>query len=234
MINARSELDYLYRGLRALVGFRGRAALAWLRHGHWPRSRAIRNYLAAHPEGKLHLGSTEELPGFLNSQILGAVPIDVTRRLPFPDDSFVLIYSSHLVEHLHRLQFEAFLQESRRILKPGGLHLMATPSAEKIACTVYGPDSPEKTALFEAGARFYPEPFHTPAQQLNLTMRAFGHRFLYDIAFMREAGRAAGFADVASIDNFQLPDPHLAKYVSSRKSNRWNAETETFAFRAPQ
>ena len=234
MINARSELDYLYRGLRALVGFRSRTALAWLRHGHLVRARAIRAYLAGHPDGKLHLGSTEELPGFLNSQIMDAVPIDVTRPLPFPDASFVLIYSSHLVEHLHRLQFERFLVEGRRILKPGGLHIMATPSAEKIARTVYGPDTPEKAMLMEAGARFYPEPFHGPGQQLNLTMRAFGHRFLYDLAFMREAGRAAGYDSVESIDNFALPDPHLAAYVRGKKPPRWNAETETFVFRAPK
>ncbi len=233
MINASCEIDYLYRGLRALVGFRSKTALAWLRHGHFVRARAIRSYLDAHPDGKLHLGSTNSLPGFLNSQIMGAVPIDVVRPLPLPDRSFVLIYSSHLVEHLHRLQFFDFLAESRRVLKPGGLHLIATPSAEKIARTLYGPDSPEKSTLLEAGARFYPEPFHTPAHQLNLTMRAYGHRFLYDLAFMREAGRAAGFASVESIDNFDLPDAHLSEYVGSRKSKRWYCETETYVFRVP-
>jgi hypothetical protein len=51
---------------------------------------------------------------------------------------------------------------------------------------------------------------------------------------MREAGRAAGFSNVESIDNFALPDPHLANYVRSRKSTRWNAETETFVFHAPK
>lgn len=204
-----------------------------MRHGHVVRRRAVSRYLATHQVCKLHLGASQDLDGFLNSQVLGAVPIDITRRLPLPDRSFDLLYSSHLVEHIHRRQFFRFLSDCLRVLKPGGVNIVATPSAEKIARIVYGPDCPEKTMLMEAGARFFPEDFHSPAQQLNLTMRAFGHRFLYDLEFMREAGRAAGYAEVERIDNFALMDPVLAGYVSTKKPPRWNVETETFVFRAP-
>ncbi len=234
MINATSELNYLYRGARALAGFRARAALTWLRHGHVVRRRAINAYTHRHSDGKLHLGASHPLDGWLNSQILGDVPIDVTRRLPLPDSSFVTIYSSHLVEHIHRLQFERFLAESLRVLKPGGLQIVATPSVEKIARTLYGADCDAKAMLMEAGTRFYPEPFHSEAQQINLTMRAFGHRFLYDLACMRAAGLAAGFASVECIGNFDLPDPDLRAYVEGKKPPRWDAETETFVFRAPE
>ena len=234
MINANSELDFLYRGLRALVGFRARAALSWLRHGHVVRARKIAAYLKDHPDGKVHLGASHPLDGWLNSQILGEVPIDITRKLPFPDNSLVMIYSSHLVEHVHRRQFERFLDECLRVLKPGGVHIAATPSIEKIARTIYGPDSPEKDMLMESGARFYPEDFHSESQQINVTMRAFGHRFLYDLAFMQAAGRAAGFAEIERINNFTLPDAPLSGYVRDKKPPRWNAETETFLFRAPR
>jgi SAM-dependent methyltransferase len=215
------------------VGFRARCALAWLRRGHVVRARAIRDYLAGCSEPKLHLAATKELDGFLNSQVLGDVPIDITRPLPLPDASFVLIYSSHLVEHIQRLQFLDFLRESRRVLRSGGRHIIATPSAERVARTVYGPDGPEKSALLDHGVRFYPEGFNTPGQQLNLTMRAFGHRYLYDLAYMRQAGLAAGFARVETIDNFSLPDVALAAYVRSSKSPRWSVETETFVLTAP-
>ena len=234
MINATSEFHFLYRGFRALIGFRMRTAFAWIRYGHFVRAKAIRNYLVAHSNAKLQLGGSYPLEDFLNSQITGVVPIDITTRLPLPDTSFTLIYSSHLVEHVHRLQFTDFLVESLRILKPGGIHIIATPSIEKIARTIYGPDSPDKDMLMGSGARFYPEPFHTEAHQLNLTMRAFGHRFLYDLAFMREAGLAAGFVSIEKIDSLDPPDPVLAKYVRKRKPTRWNAETETFVFHAPQ
>ncbi len=234
MINASSELNFLYRGLRSLVKFRLQAAIAWVRHGHIVRRRAIESYLAAHPVRKLHLGASQELDGFLNSQVLGAVPIDITGRLPLPDRSFDLFYSSHLVEHIHRRQFLDFLTDCRRVLKPGGINIVATPSAEKIARTVYGPDGPDKDMLMEAGARFYPEDFHTPAHQLNLTMRAFGHRFLYDLEFMRKAGHAAGYEEVERVDNLSPPDPVLGDYIRAHKPPRWNIETETFVFRAPQ
>lgn len=233
MIDARSEAGFLWRGLRALVGFRLSVMRAWLVNGHLVRRRAIDRYLAAHEVWKLHLGATESLPGFLNSQITGAVPIDVTGRFPLPDASFSLVYSSHLVEHLHRRQMLGFLAEARRILAPGGVHIIATPSAERLATTLYGPDSPARQALLAHGGRFHSDAFHTTAHQLNLTMRAFGHRFLVDDAFMRAAAAATGYSSVERIDNLALPDPALAAYIAARKPARWLAETETWVLRAP-
>ena len=231
MINAHSEMDFLYRGMRALIGFRTRAGIAWFRNGHLIRAKAIRKYLANHSETKLQLGGTYMIEGFLNSQIVGDVPIDITSRLPLPDSSFSLIYSSHLVEHIHRKQFASFLADSFRVLKPNGIHIVATPSIEKISRTIYGPPTHEKTLLMDSGSRFYPETFHTESQQLNLSMRAFGHRFLYDLAFMRAAAAEAGFSSVESVDNLELPDKALSRYIKAKKPPRWNAETETFIFR---
>ena len=231
MINASSELDFLYRGLRALIGFRARATIAWIRHGHLVRAKAIRTYLHTHPEAKLQLGGSYPINGFLNSQILGSIPIDITCRLPIPNNSFSLIYSSHLVEHIHRKQFISFLTESLRILKPDGIHIIATPSIKKISETLYGPESKEKYLLMEAGARFYPESFHTESQQINLTMRAFGHRFLYDLPFMRAVAIEVGYKSVDVVDNLNLPDQALTAYVTQKKPPRWNAETETFVLR---
>lgn len=231
MIDARSEAEFLWLGLRALIGFRLQVARAWLSNGHVVRRRAIARYLATHAERKLHLGATEPLPGFLNSQITGPVPIDVTRPLPLPDASFSLIYSSHLVEHLHRRQLLRFLGEAARVLAPGGMHIIATPSAERLSRTLYGPDGPERQALLAHGGRFHSDRFHTTAHQLNLTMRAYGHRFLVDDAFVRAAAQEAGYASVERIDNLALPDTALAAYIAARKPPRWMAETETWVLR---
>jgi len=233
MINATSEFNFLYRGTRALIGFRLRTIQAWLRHGHFVRAKKINDYLQTYPDTKLQLGGSYPLDGYLNSQILGAVPIDITKGLPLPNKSFNLIYSSHLVEHVQRLQFLDFLAESLRVLVPGGLHIIATPSIEKIVRTIYGPNSHEKTLLMQSGMRFYNDAFYTEAHQLNLTMRAFGHRFLYDEAFMHEAGKVARFSSVEKVDNLHLPDPVLTHYVKTKKPPRWTAETETYVFKAP-
>ncbi len=48
--------------------------------------------------------------------------------LPYADNSFDVVYSKSLLEHLHNPDF--FLTEVRRILKPGGLCLMLVPDWE--------------------------------------------------------------------------------------------------------
>jgi len=231
MINAANEADYLWRGLRALIGFRLAAAKASLVYGHFIRHYSIQKYLAKHSVRKLHLGATQQVPGFLNSQITGAVPIDICGTLPFPDASFDLIYSSHLVEHIHRKEFLAFLSETLRVLRPGGRHLFATPSLARIADLLYSHDPAKhdaKAALLADGARFFDDGFFTVCHQFNLTMRAFGHRFLYDLDFVREAGLRAGYRSVRLIDNFAVGDEALDAYLARSKSPRWAAETETF------
>ncbi len=45
---------------------------------------------------------------------------DLRKRLPFPANSFDGVYSSHLMEHLHREDAIKLLREAMRVLKPGG------------------------------------------------------------------------------------------------------------------
>lgn len=58
---------------------------------------------------------------------------DVTQPLPFEDGAFDAVYHSHLLEHLPHAQALPFLQECRRILKPGGVLRLAIPNLEAIA-----------------------------------------------------------------------------------------------------
>jgi|GEM_PF-4522783 len=92
VIDANSELDFIWRNLRSYLGFKLRVWRNWLRHGHVVRKRAIARYLADSDAPRLHLAATYPVPGFLNSQILGPAPIDITTRLPFPDGVLTLIY----------------------------------------------------------------------------------------------------------------------------------------------
>jgi len=229
MIDARGEGDFLWRGLRALIGFRLSAGKAWLRHGHIVRRRAIDRYLQSQAVRKLHLGATFEAEGFLNSQICGHIPIDITRPLPLPDQSIDLIYSSHVVEHVHRRQFHAFLAEAHRVLRPGGIHLIATPALRKIIDVLYGEDDAARDLLLARGAKWSWEGYHTPNQQINVTMRAFGHRWLLDRDYMRGAAQRAGYSDMRVIDNLELPDPALRAYIAARKPPAWHLETETYS-----
>ena len=54
---------------------------------------------------------------------------DLTKGLPFPDDSINMIYSSHVFEHFTYLEGQALLKESLRVLVPGGIFSIAVPNA---------------------------------------------------------------------------------------------------------
>jgi SAM-dependent methyltransferase len=58
-------------------------------------------------------------------------------RIPFPDSSVEVVYSSHMIEHLDRREAEAFLCEVRRVLRPGGIVRLAAPDLELLVAS-YG------------------------------------------------------------------------------------------------
>jgi len=64
-------------------------------------------------------------------------------RLPFADDSFDLVFSDFVLEHLRSP--ESFLKEARRVLKSGASFFFRTPSRYHYVCIV---------------ARFTPHRFH--------------------------------------------------------------------------
>lgn len=53
--------------------------------------------------------------------------LDLRKRLPFADNRFVAIYSSHALEHLHYNQAEKLLTECFRVLKRGGVCRIVVP-----------------------------------------------------------------------------------------------------------
>jgi len=231
VLDANSDLDFIWRNFRSYVGFKLWTWRNWLVRGHFVKRVVIRRYLAQAKEPKLHLGATYQVDGFLNSQILGEAPIDIGRSLPFPDNTLSMIYSSHLVEHVHRREFHRFLAEGLRVLRPGGVLVAAAPSVEKIAALVYGPDSEGKQQMLARGQSYMLDSVQTPSHQMNLAMRGFGHRYLYDTDYMKWIGHRVGYSDVQSISNFEVPDEGICRYLIERKPLRWDAQTETWTFR---
>jgi SAM-dependent methyltransferase len=62
----------------------------------------------------------------------GVRAYDLRKGIPYPDDSFDVVYHSHLLEHFSKQSAPAFLRECFRILKPGGLIRIAVPDLERI------------------------------------------------------------------------------------------------------
>ena len=55
---------------------------------------------------------------------------DLRKGLPYPDNSFDAVYTSHVLEHLSPKTAKASLQEQLRVLKPGGIVRTVVPDLE--------------------------------------------------------------------------------------------------------
>jgi SAM-dependent methyltransferase len=61
---------------------------------------------------------------------------DLSRGIPFPDETFEAVYHSNVLEHIRREHTGRFMSECRRVLRPGGILRVAVPDLERI-CTLY-------------------------------------------------------------------------------------------------
>jgi predicted SAM-dependent methyltransferase len=55
---------------------------------------------------------------------------DIVKGLPVPDASCAGIYASHVLEHLPLQDFHRAVENSKRILKPGGIFRVVVPDLE--------------------------------------------------------------------------------------------------------
>jgi predicted SAM-dependent methyltransferase len=62
----------------------------------------------------------------------GVDHVSEAHPLPFEDDSFDLLYSSHVLEHFRRFETAEVLREWVRVLKPGGVLRLSVPSLERL------------------------------------------------------------------------------------------------------
>lgn len=80
---------------------------------------------------KLHLGCGNTImSGWQNidkySTKPGVLKHDI-RKLPYEDNSVSVIYSSHMIEHVHQKELPDAIQEWFRVLKPGGQLIVRCP-----------------------------------------------------------------------------------------------------------
>ncbi|MFO1390202.1 class I SAM-dependent methyltransferase [Cellvibrio sp.] len=79
---------------------------------------------------KLEIGSgPKKRDGWLTLDYCEGADVfwDLNKKLPFPDNCFNEIYSSHVLEHFKYPQLIALLCELHRVLKPGGKMLISVP-----------------------------------------------------------------------------------------------------------
>ena len=73
---------------------------------------------------KLHFGAGSNIvPGFENHDS----DVDIRNPLPYADNTADVIFSEHMPEHVNCSQCLLFLEDARRILKPGGVLRLCVP-----------------------------------------------------------------------------------------------------------
>ncbi|MGL5836458.1 MAG: class I SAM-dependent methyltransferase [Waterburya sp.] len=63
----------------------------------------------------------------------GVMTYDLTKGIPFADNTFELVYHSHVLEHFSQAAAKSFIQECFRVLRPGGILRVVVPDLEQIA-----------------------------------------------------------------------------------------------------
>lgn len=137
----------------------------------------------------LNVGSSsKKLPGFVNVDIdpVADLCADMTRTLPFANNSVDGIFSEHFIEHISQAEGAAFLRECRRVLIPGGLLRLATPDLDYIA-ERYRDGWREQSWLTEFGYDW----IANRCEMFNTSMREWGHKWVYN---EEELTRLAGYA----------------------------------------
>lgn len=178
---------------------------------------AIARFLAEPGPKRFQFGSGgHRLEGWLNTDFepwaAGVFHLDMTELLPFPDGVLDVAASEHCFEHFSYEEGKQIASELFRCLKPGGLVRMSMPDLDRYIDLWKGALSEEQAAYMHAyvGIEHAGNPV-TPCMTLNLAMRSFGHKFLYDRTVLHDLLSKAGFADIRFADpsdrsNLRLPE----------------------------
>ena len=168
------------------------STVGWLTVGNYLWRRAFPR-IPPHERVILHLGCGKNYirkPGFINIDGNLFQPknlwLDITIGLPFPSNSIDAIFASHVLEHLNEKQVRRVLEESYRVLKPGGGVRFITPSLGKaIEAYVRGDRS-----FFGD----WPDPRNSVGGRFNNYLLCRDqHRLMFDFGFLKEFLMHCGF-----------------------------------------
>jgi len=107
---------------------------AW---GRWIRTPLRLKQNASREHRFLEIGpGGRRMPGFETLDVLGGRDVDyvadASKRLPFPDSTFEIVYASHVLEHMPWYEAEAVVREWVRVTKSGGRIEIWVPNALKV------------------------------------------------------------------------------------------------------
>lgn len=118
---------------------------------------------------------------------------DATTRIPVPDNSVEVLYSSHMFEHLDRREAAMFLAEARRVLVSGGIIRLAVPDLEKHVNSYM--THPDADVFMESLTVCVPKPRSLSERVRTVLVGARHHQWMYDGKSLCKLLGHCGFAE---------------------------------------
>lgn len=121
---------------------------------------------------------------------------DLAYGIPFADQSVDFVYSSHFLEHMHKQDATHLMQESFRVLRPGGVIRVCVP------------DLAYAVSLYAAGdkKRMLSDYFFVEDKESYYAR----HKYMYDFELLSELLQSVGFSNIVRCDYRQGATPDLA------------------------
>lgn len=113
--------------MRVNIGCGLTPTAGWVNYDNSPSVRLAHRPALVRVLAGLRLLSASQLEFIAFARQSGIQHADAVSRIPQPDGSVDVIYTSHMVEHLDRDEARRFLAEARRVLTHGGIIRIAVP-----------------------------------------------------------------------------------------------------------
>lgn len=192
---------------RINIGCGATPTAGWVNYDNSPSVRLAQMPALAGTLGRLKLLSSEQREFIAFARRSDIRHADAVRRIPQPDRSADVVYSSHMVEHLDRSEALRFLAEARRVLVPGGIIRIAVPDLRyHVDCYLEEKDA---DTFMEAVRLGRMRPRGLRQKVTNAIAGDREHHWMYDGKSMSKLLASAGFLDprVMPAGTTTIPDP---------------------------
>ena len=154
----------------------------------------------------------------------GIVCRDVRGGLGLPEASAAVVFSSHLIEHLHRSEALALMRDAYRVLRPGGVCRVITPDLAGLvdAYLAARPHATGAADRLQDALLLHPRQPARSRALLGMYRRATtfdSHKWVYDGSSLCELFAEAGF-DAAAVRGFLDSDIPAARLAEVEHADR--------------
>lgn len=210
-----------------------------VKHGYWMKKtrKQVKLYLQGEGEKKLQLGAGQnKLSNWFNTDYFPRPDIfflDVTKKIPAPANSFDYVFSEHHIEHIHYNDAKFMVSEILRVLKPGGVFRVCTPSLNAYLKSYFEEEplnNPFVTQTLNDWIKsgFYNARNYAPTGKeenvaffINDIFLNYDHKFIFDDKTLGELLLNAGFsraatsvAGASAISAFQKIEAHPSNHYT--------------------